>query len=118
MLIYIALSAIIIKQIYIFLYPIEYEIIVNDIKNKMNKLKEELEPQIMSLGYNLLYYYSVAQIYVNKIITFVSPRISVLWITLINFLKENRDSMNITLRNDMMFDHSFNLWCNLFIKNP
>ena len=90
MLIYIALSAIIIKQIYIFLYPIEYEIIVNDIKNKMNKLKEELEPQIMSLGYNLLYYYSVAQIYVNKIITFVSPRISVLWITLINFLKENK----------------------------
>ena len=90
MLIYIALSAIIIKQIYIFLYPIEYEIIVNAIENKMNKLKKELESQIMSLGYNLLYYYSVAQIYVNKIITFVSPHISVLWITLINFLKENK----------------------------
>jgi hypothetical protein len=41
MLIYIALSAIIIKQIYIFLYPIEYEIIVNAIENKMNKLKKQ-----------------------------------------------------------------------------
>ena len=33
------------------------------------------------------------------------------------FLKENRDSINITLRNEMLFDHNFNLWCNLFTES-
>ena len=94
MIIYLALSAILIKQIYSFLFPTDYEIIVNIIENiienRMNNLKEDLEPQIMSLAYNLVYYYSLAQIYYNKFISFVSPHISVLWIALINFLRENK----------------------------
>jgi len=100
MIIYLALSAILIKQVYSFLYPTDYEIIVNIIENRVNNLKEDLEPLMMSLGYNLLYYYSLAQIYFNKFITFVSPHISVLWIALINFLRENKlidKQKNVTL---------------------
>jgi len=100
MIIYLALSAILIKQVYSFLYPTDYEIIVDIIKNRVNNLKEDLEPQMMSLGYNLLYYYSLAQIYFNKFITIVSPHISVLWIALINFLRENKlidNPKNVTL---------------------
>jgi hypothetical protein len=55
---------------------------------------------MISLGYNLLYYYSLAQIYFNKFIKFVSPHISVLWIALINFLRENKlidKQKNVTL---------------------
>jgi hypothetical protein len=66
----------------------------------MKNLKEDLEPQMISLGYNLLYYYSLAQIYFNKFIKFVSPHISVLWIALINFLRENKlidKQKNVTL---------------------
>jgi len=93
MIIYLALCAILIKQVY-------YEIIVDIIKNRVNNLKKHLEPQMMSLGYNLLYYYSLAQIYFNKFITFVSPHISVLWIALITFLKKNKlidNPKNVTL---------------------
>ena len=90
MIIYLTLSAILIKQVYSFLFPRDYEVIVNIVENRMNNLKEHLEPQIMSLGYNLLYYYSLAQIYINKFITFASPHISVLWIALTNFLGENK----------------------------
>jgi hypothetical protein len=100
MIIYLALSAILIKQVYSFLYPTDYEIIVNIIENRMQNLKEDLEPQMISLGYNLLYYYSLAQIYFNKFIKFVSPHISVLWIALINFLRENKlidKQKNVTL---------------------
>jgi len=100
MIIYLALSAILIKQVYSFLYPTDYEIIVNIIENRMKNLKEDLEPQMISLGYNLLYYYSLAQIYFNKFIKFVSPHISVLWIALINFLRENKlidKQKNVTL---------------------
>jgi hypothetical protein len=100
MIIYLALSAILIKQVYSFLYPTDYEIIVNIIENRMQNLKEDLEPQMISLGYNLLYYYSLAQIYFNKFIKFVSPHISLLWIALINFLRENKlidKQKNVTL---------------------
>jgi hypothetical protein len=100
MIIYLALSAILIKQVYSFLYPTDYEIILNIIENRVNNLKEDLEPQMMSLGYNLLYYYSLAQIYFNKFISFVSPHISVLWIAIINFLRENKlidKPKNVTL---------------------
>lgn len=90
MLVFLVLTALLCEQIYCFLYPNEYDIIVNIIKNKINNTLNGLQHQCVYLGYNVLYFYSLVHINVNKIIRLFSPYISVVYIALINVLTENK----------------------------
>ena len=90
MLFYLTMTAIFLLSNACFVFQVEYEQIENMFVNQINNLKEP----IMSLGYNLVYCYSLAQIKCNKIKTVVSTlisnsKITILWDALINFLKEN-----------------------------
>ena len=76
MIFYIALTSVVVKTVYCYLYPVEYETMLTICKNKINTFKENVETQIISLSYNLIYYYSSTQIYLNKITGFVSPYVS------------------------------------------
>jgi hypothetical protein len=74
-----------------FVFQVEYEQIENMFVNQINNIK----PQIMSLGYNLVYCYSLAQIKCNNIKNVVSNtriglNITILGTALINFLKEEK----------------------------
>lgn len=76
MIFYIALTSVVVKTVFCYLYPVEYETMLTICKNKINTFKENVETQIMSLSYNLIYCYSSTQIYLNKITRFVSPYVS------------------------------------------
>jgi len=91
MVIYISIPFIAVIYIFSILYPLEYEIIFNIIEEKLYTLKEKLTTQMIFLGYNILYYYSITQININKCTNkitnkFIKPYISILWISVINFL--------------------------------
>lgn len=98
MLFYLSMTAIILLSHACFVFQVEYEQIVNIFKNPINYLK----PPIMSLGYNLVYCYSLAQIKCNKIKRVVNTlsntiintkiglNITILWTALINWLKEDK----------------------------
>ena len=90
MLFYLTMTAIFLLSNACFVFQVEYEQIENMFVNQINNLKAP----IMSLGYNLVYCYSLAQIKCNKIKTVVSTlisnsKITILWDALIHFLKEN-----------------------------
>lgn len=72
----VALTSVVVKNVYCYLYPVEYETMLTICKNKINTFKENVETQIISVSYNLIYYYSSTQIYLNKITRFVSPYVS------------------------------------------
>ena len=92
------LLGILATQIYGFLYPVEYTFIKNNVTKNINNFfenyKEELNPSIMCVGYNLLYFCSFTQIKYNKTKSFINKHIgsklSFLWLALINFLIENK----------------------------
>ena len=92
------LLGILATQIYGFLYPVEYTFIKNNVTKNINNFfenyKEELNPSIMCVGYNLLYFCSFTQIKYNKTKYFINKHIgsklSILWLALINFLIENK----------------------------
>ena len=91
MLFYLSMTAIILLSHACFIFQVEYEQIVNIFKNPINYLK----PPIMSLGYNLVYCYSLAQIKCNKIKnvvgnTRIGLNITILWTALLNRLKEDK----------------------------
>ena len=95
MVIYISIPFIAVIYIFSILYPLEYEIIFNIIEEKLYTLKEKLTTQMIFLGYNILYYYSITQININKCTNkitnkFIKPYISILWISVINFLKAHK----------------------------
>ena len=94
MLFYLTLTAIFLLSNACLIYQVDYEQIENIFENQINNLNIS----IMCLGYNLVYCYSLAQIKYNKIKNVVntlsntiinSPKITILWTTLIIFLKEN-----------------------------
>jgi len=91
MIFYLTMTAIFLLSNACFVFQVEYEQIENMFVNQINNIK----PQIMSLGYNLVYCYSLAQIKCNKIKNVVSNtriglNITILGTALINFLKEEK----------------------------
>ena len=91
MIFYLTMTAIFLLSNACFVFQVEYEQIENMFVNQINNIK----PQIMSLGYNLVYCYSLAQIKCNNIKNVVSNtriglNITILGTALINFLKEEK----------------------------
>ena len=89
MIIYILLTTFLIKQLYRFYYPVEHEMLVNLFEKKISELKTRLEPTLMTISYNTIYYYSVSQIYCNKIIKYTTPYINLVWKSIIHVLAKN-----------------------------
>jgi len=95
MLFYLTITTIFLLSNVLFILQIEYVQIENMFKNSINNLKAP----IISLGYNLVYCYSLAQIKCNNIKNVVSSnihtlirfsKITILWVSLLNFLKKEK----------------------------
>ena len=91
MLFYLSMTAIILLSHACFIFQVDYEQIENIFENQINNLNIS----IMSLGYNLVYCYSVTQIKCNKIKndvinTTIGSKIHILWTALINWLKKEK----------------------------
>ena len=71
----ILLAAFFCIEIYKVFYPNEYNIILNVAKNDLIIIKNNLEPKIFYVAYNIIYYYSCCEIYLNKIRLFIKPYI-------------------------------------------
>jgi len=71
----ILLAAFFCIEIYKVFYPNEYNIILNVAKNDLIVFKNNLEPKIFYVAYNIIYYYSCCEIYINKARLFINPYI-------------------------------------------
>ncbi len=89
MIIYFALFIAIAKEIYRHFYPRDYEILVTNIRNATTQIRVVLEPRLITIGYNVIYCYSLYQIYFNKFLYVVTPYLSVIWSTILTILKQN-----------------------------
>ena len=89
MIIYFALFTAIAKEIYRHFYPRDYEILVTNIRNATSQIRIVLEPTLITVGYNVIYCYSLYQIYFNKFLSFVTPYLSVIWSSILTILKQN-----------------------------
>ena len=70
---YAILTGILIHKFFSIFYPAECELTVNFCEYKLTQIKKVLEPQLINLGFNIMYYYSCLQICFNKIKLMVSP---------------------------------------------
>jgi hypothetical protein len=62
-------------EIYKTFYPNEYNVILNVVKNDF---KNNLEPRIIYIAFNIIYFYSCGEIFVNKIYRFIKPYIFII----------------------------------------
>lgn len=62
-------------EIYKTFYPNEYNVILKVVKNDF---KNNLEPRIIYIAYNIIYFYSCGEIFVNKIYRFIKPYIFII----------------------------------------
>jgi hypothetical protein len=62
-------------EIYKTFYPNEYNVVLNVIKNDF---KNNLEPRIIYIAFNIIYFYSCGEIFVNKIYRFIKPYIFII----------------------------------------
>jgi len=62
-------------EIYKMFYPDEYNIILNVAKKDLISFKNNLEPKIFYIAYNIIYYYSCFEIYLNKTRIYIKPYI-------------------------------------------
>ena len=76
MIFYLTIFAIFIKEFYRYFYYEDYEIIVNKMHNQINDWKPIVEQNLITLGYNIIYYYSSYQICLNKFKVITKPYIS------------------------------------------
>ena len=76
MIFYLTIFAIFIKEFYRYFYYEDYEIIVNKMHNQINDWKPIVEQNLITLGYNIIYYYSSCQICLNKFKVITKPYIS------------------------------------------
>ena len=72
MIIYIALFIAVSKEVYRIWYPQEYQVLVTNVRNKITDINIKAQPILINAGYNIIYIYSLHQIYVNKIISIVN----------------------------------------------
>ena len=70
---YAILTGILIHKFFSIFYPAECELTVNFCEYKLTQIKKVLEPHLINLGFNIMYYYSCLQIRFNKIKLMVSP---------------------------------------------
>ena len=88
MLIRIALFITVIKEVYSYVYPQEYDLLVTNIRNTTTKISVALEPRFITLSYNIIYMYSLYQIYFNKCLTIVTPYFTILSSSILVILKQ------------------------------
>ena len=88
MLIRIALFITVIKEAYSYFYPQEYDLLVTNIINTTTKLSVALEAKLITLSYNIIYMYSLYQIYFNKCLTIVRPYFTILSSSILSILKQ------------------------------
>lgn len=62
-------------EIYKTVYPDEYNVILRVAKNDLINLKNNVEPKLIYIAYNTIYFYSCCEIYVNKFRLFIKPHI-------------------------------------------
>lgn len=75
-------------EIYKVFYPEEYNIILNTAKKDLIIFKDNLEPKIFFIAYNIIYYYSCCEIYLNKAKLFIKPLIIIMYTYIENLLKK------------------------------
>ena len=56
---YAILTGILIHKFFSIFYPAEYELTVNYCEYKLTQIKEVLEPHLINLGFNMMYYYTI-----------------------------------------------------------
>jgi len=83
MIIYFALFIAFSKEIYRHFYPNEYQVLVTNIRNKITEINIKAQPVLITIGYNIIYIYSLYQIYVNKLISIAT----IISKSIITFLK-------------------------------
>lgn len=66
-------------------FPINYELYIIPVIEKIQSIKSELNPLVIKIGYNLLYLLSICQIHLNKIKNLMEPYRQ----KLITYLKDN-----------------------------
>lgn len=76
MLIYFILFSVFIKEFYRYFYYEDYEIIFNKMNDQIIALKPIVEQNLLTLGYNIIYYYSSCQIILNKFKAITKPYVS------------------------------------------
>lgn len=89
MITYILLAAFFIIEIYKAVYPNEYKIILNVAKNDLIIVRNNLEPRLIYMAYNTIYFYSCGEIYLNKLRLFINPYIIIMAKCIKYFLKKN-----------------------------
>ena len=89
MLVYSLLITFFFIEIYRSLYPDEYSIILKIASQDIDKFRTILQPKIISICYNLVYYYSCGEIYFNKFREFIRPYIKFIAFKSKEFLQKN-----------------------------
>jgi hypothetical protein len=89
MIIYLALFTAIAKEIYRHYYPINYELFVTNIRSTSSQIIVVLEPRIITIGYNIIYFYSLYQLYFNKFLSVVTPYLNIIWSSILTILKQS-----------------------------
>jgi hypothetical protein len=72
MLIYLIIFGSLSSEIYRMAYPESFKELMDIGETNLNKIKSILEPTILSISYNSIYYYSCCQIYFNKFVTYTN----------------------------------------------
>ena len=100
MLVYTLLITFFFIEVFRALYPNDYDIILKMAKQDIDKAyqftRQNLEPKIISFCYNVIYYYSCGEIYLNKLRVFIRPYIKLVSNKVCKLLEKN----NIIVRFD------------------
>ena len=97
--------------------PINYEIYISKIIENIHIQKEQWEPILINIGYNLIYFISLCQIQYNKIKTIVSPMINTMYLYINNYLKDNGIMIETKSKMFILIDHNGNEIRELVMKN-
>ena len=89
MLVYTLLITFFFIEIFKALYPKDYDIIFNIAKKDYKTTRQFLEPKIIYVCYNLIYYYSCSEIYMNKLRGFIRPYIKLVFNKVRELLEKN-----------------------------
>jgi len=76
-------------NIFVINFPINYELYIAEICEKINNQKEKLNGIMIKIGYNLVYYFSLCQIQYNRIKNVVSPKLIIIRTSINNYLKNS-----------------------------
>lgn len=94
-------------------FPLNYEIYIIPIVEKIQLLKDRLLPFLMKIGYNILYVVSVCQIYLNKIKKLTEPYRK----CLIKYLKDNNIIVEEPTKSLCVIDKNGNIMSEYLISD-